>query len=162
MNRNDRHEARQDFEAAYKIDPQDAFTLNNMGFLAELNGDRETADFYYEKAREAKRRKDKVTVATRRDAEGQPVGAVAESSNQKVEARMQQELEMKRREGGPIELRRRDHTPVSNDNSAPQNSIQDQSGAANQEPAPPSQSIPEDSTSPNGIAAPSSPSPTTR
>jgi len=108
MNRNDRGAARKYFQEAFQLDPKDAFTLNNMGFLAELDGDRETANFYYEKAQEAKRRKATVTVATRLDAEGEPVQRVAENSDQAVAAQMKATQELKRREGGPIELKRRD------------------------------------------------------
>lgn len=107
MNRNDRQAAREFFRQAYALDPDDAFTLNNMGYVAEMEGDRETADFYYEKAREAKHNKSRVTIATRRDAEGRPVAAVAETSNQAVEARMEQELDIKRQQNAPIELRTR-------------------------------------------------------
>src|SRR5689334_5981658 len=53
LNANDRTKARQYFEQAYKLDPNDAFALNNMGYVAELNGDRESADYYYAKAKEA-------------------------------------------------------------------------------------------------------------
>ncbi|HEX6466340.1 MAG TPA: tetratricopeptide repeat protein, partial [Terriglobales bacterium] len=60
LNRNDRKSARQDFEQAYKLAPDDAFTLNNMGYVAEMDGDRETADFYYGKAKEADRKNAKV------------------------------------------------------------------------------------------------------
>ncbi len=120
MNRNDRRAARQYFEQAYKLDPTDAFTMNNMGFLAELEGDRETADFYYDKAREAKRAGAKVTIATRADAEGKKVAEVAEVSNQKVEAKMQSDLERKRAKGGPVLLKRRDNTPVIEPDKAPE------------------------------------------
>jgi Flp pilus assembly protein TadD len=115
MNRNDRTAARGYFEQAYKLDPTDAFTLNNMGFLAELDGDRETADFYYEKAAEARRRKETVTVATRPEAEGKKVESVAKSSDQKVDAGMKADVEAKRREGGDVVLKRRAGTPVAPD-----------------------------------------------
>jgi Flp pilus assembly protein TadD len=108
MNRNDRGVARKYFQEAFKLDPRDAFTLNNMGFLAELDGDRETANFYYEKAQEAKHRQATVTVATRVDAQGKKVEQVAGMSDQAVAERMKATQELKRREGGPIELRRRD------------------------------------------------------
>lgn len=112
LNRNDRGTARKDFEAAYKIDPHDAFTLNNMGYLAEMDGDKETAEFYYEKAQEAQRADVPVGVATRRDAEGLKLAAVADSSDQSVDTEMQKIIEQKRREGGPVLLRHRDNTPV--------------------------------------------------
>ncbi|HMC31193.1 MAG TPA: hypothetical protein VKL99_10195, partial [Candidatus Angelobacter sp.] len=42
MNRNDRKTARENFQQAYKLDPNNSFTINNMGYLAELEGDKET------------------------------------------------------------------------------------------------------------------------
>jgi Flp pilus assembly protein TadD len=113
MNRNDRRTARDYFDQAYKLDPADAFTLNNMGFLAELDGDRETANFYYEKAAEAKRHKETVTVATRPEAEGKKVESIAQNSNQKVDQGMKADLETKRRQGGEVVLKRRDGTTVT-------------------------------------------------
>jgi Flp pilus assembly protein TadD len=104
MNRNERADARKYFQQAYQLDPNDAFTLNNMGFLSELDGDRETADFYYQRAQEAKRRNATVTVATRADVEGRRVEQVADATDKAVDARMKADQEARRREGGPIEL----------------------------------------------------------
>jgi Flp pilus assembly protein TadD len=112
LNRNERRAARAYFEEAHRLDPNDAFTLNNMGYVAEMDGDRETADFFYRKAEEAERADARVDVASRREAEGQRLGDVAGHSNLTIEARMQQELEAKRRQGGPIVLKHRDKTPV--------------------------------------------------
>ncbi len=114
LNRNDRKSARQDFEQAYKLAPDDAFTLNNMGYVAEMDGDRETADFYYGKAKEADRKNAKVTVATRRDAEGKRVIEVADNNDTKVEDRLRAQVQQRRMQGGPVTLKRRDNTPVSN------------------------------------------------
>jgi Flp pilus assembly protein TadD len=112
INRNERDSAHKYFEQAYKLDPNNAFTLNNMGYLAEMDGDQETASFYYEKAQMAPRSDHKVDVATRRDAEGKPVGGVATVSNQQVSTEMAAALEQKRRQGGPVVLRRRDNSVV--------------------------------------------------
>jgi Flp pilus assembly protein TadD len=113
LNRNDRRSAREDFESAYKLDPNDAFTLNNMGYLSEMDGDRETANYFYERAEAARKAGRRVDVATRRDAEGRKLGEVAERSNSDVSAKMQAELDVKRRQGGPIVLKRRDQSPVT-------------------------------------------------
>ena len=115
INRNDRNAARGYFEQAYKLDPNNAFALNNMGYLAEMDGDQETASFYYEKAQTAQRADRPVSVATRRDAEGKPVAGVATVSDQQVTTQMEAALEQKRREGGPVVLRQRDNTPVQPD-----------------------------------------------
>lgn len=112
INRNERRLARQYFEEAYKIDPTNAFTLNNMGYLAETDGDRETAQFFYAKAREAQRNDAKVVAATRRDVEGLRMGAVAAVNDQTVTEAQQKDLEARRREGGEVSLMRRNNTPV--------------------------------------------------
>jgi Flp pilus assembly protein TadD len=119
INRNDRQAARQYFEQAYKLDPNNAFALNNMGYLAEMDGDQESATFYYGKAQTAQRADRKVSVATRRDAEGQPVAGVATASDQQVTTQMEAALEQKRREGGPVVLRRRDDNAPVQPNSEP-------------------------------------------
>jgi Flp pilus assembly protein TadD len=106
MNRNERAAARKFFAEAYKLDPTDAFTLNNMGYLSELDGDRETANYFYAKALEARGHTAKVTVATRPDAEGKKVETVAEQSANAVDARMQAERQARQRQGAP-ELKRR-------------------------------------------------------
>jgi hypothetical protein len=126
INRNERNAARGYFEQAYKLDPNNAFALNNMGYLAEMDGDQETASFYYEKAQTAQRADRPVSVATRRDAEGKPVAGVATVSDQQVTNQMEAALEQKRREGGPVVLRRRDNSTVE----------------PNSEPAPPSATQP--------------------
>jgi Flp pilus assembly protein TadD len=112
LNRNDRATARKAFEAAYKLDPNDAFAMNNMGYVAELDNDRETADYYYDKAREARRASGRVTVATRRDAQGRRLTEVADVSMNKVQSRMEADIEAKRREGGEVILHTRDNRPV--------------------------------------------------
>jgi hypothetical protein len=112
LNRNDPQTARQDFQKAYKLDSNNAFTLNNLGYMAELDGDRETADFYYAKAEEAKRANRKVDVATRADVQGQLLKRVASSGDDAVQQRIQNALMAKRRQGGPIHLLHRDNTPV--------------------------------------------------
>jgi Flp pilus assembly protein TadD len=112
LNRNDREAAKKAFAAAYKLDPNDAFALNNMGYVAELDNDRETADYYYDKAREARRASGRVEVATRRDAEGQRLAEVADTSMMKVQSRMEADVEARRREGGEVILHTRDNRPV--------------------------------------------------
>jgi len=138
INRNEKRKAREYFEHAYKLDESNAFTLNNMGYLAELDGDRETADYYYAKAREADLKDARVTVATRRDAEGQKVGEVADVNGQIVNEAFREEIEAKRRQGGPIVLRRRDNTPVMDPPTPQSPSTSDQ----HQQPAPPQDQAP--------------------
>ncbi len=112
MNRNDRKAARDYFEQAFKLDPKNSFTINNMGYLAELSGDRETAESYYAEAQDANRNSSRVSASTRPEAEGRPVGQVAGQSTALVEANMAEVAESKRRSGAPPALRTRDNRIV--------------------------------------------------
>lgn len=112
MNRNDRKTAREDFQQAYKLDPRNAFTINNMGFLAELEGDKETAESYYRQAQAARRSHNRVAVATRTEAEGRALGQVAEQSTALVDSSLESDAEAKRRAGGAPVLRTRDNRVV--------------------------------------------------
>src|SRR5262249_42110614 len=115
LNRNDLAEARRDFEQAYRRDPNDAFTINNMGYLAELEGDRETAEFYYAKARGAAHSSATVYTATRRDAEGRKVADVSQENDNKVDAAMEASIEARRHSAAPStpELKRRTNAPAA-------------------------------------------------
>jgi Flp pilus assembly protein TadD len=126
MNRNDRKAARDSFEQAYKMDPKNSFALNNMGYLAELGGDTETAQSFYEQAQRAERARQKVMVSTRPEVEGQTVGHVAEQSTTLVESSFEAKAEARRRSGAPPALRTRDNriivepkTPPPTTNTTP-------------------------------------------
>lgn len=112
MNRNDRKAAREYFQQAYRLDPNNAFALNNMGYLAEMDGDRETAQDFYERAREANRAGARVAVSTRPEVEGRPLEQVAQQSDSLVETRMQADAEAKRRTATPPVLHTRDNRIV--------------------------------------------------
>jgi Flp pilus assembly protein TadD len=127
MNRNDRKTARETFQQAYKLDPNNSFAINNMGYLAEMDGDKETAQSYYEQAQRAERAKEKVMTSTRPEVEGQTVGHVAEQSTTLVESTFAARLEDKRRSGGPPALKTRDNrqvlepkTPVNQSKTPPE------------------------------------------
>jgi Flp pilus assembly protein TadD len=112
VNRNDLKSADQDFRSAYALDPNDAFALNNIGYLAELQGDQETAEFFYSRAKEVAGANTKVGFATRHSAEGLPLSQVANDSDSRLEALVSQEREALRRQHEPIGLRRRDNSLV--------------------------------------------------
>ena len=112
MNRNDRKTARDNFQQAFKLDPKNSFALNNMGYLAELEGDRETAQSFYEQAQRAERARQKVMVSTRPEVEGQSVGKVAEQSTMLVESSFAARAEARRRSGGAPALKTRDNRTV--------------------------------------------------
>jgi Flp pilus assembly protein TadD len=103
-NQNDWATARQDFLKAYSLNPRSAFSLNNRGYVAERDGDLETAQFFYEKAGKADDSGARVGLATQRFAEGKELLTVATDSNQKVDYALEQYSQRRRRETGPIEL----------------------------------------------------------
>lgn len=111
-NRNDWHAARDYFSQAYRLGPDDAFSLNNQGFMAERNGDLESAEDFYRQAREAGGANDRVGIATRPAAEGQKLSSVADASDDQVTSAIEVHSEARHRIGGPVELRRRDGSAV--------------------------------------------------
>jgi Flp pilus assembly protein TadD len=111
INRNDLGAADQAFRKAYALNPNNAFAINNIGYLAEIEGDRETAQFFYDKAQTVAGNAT-VGLATRRAAEGSKLYQVAGQNDAKVEATVRQERDARRSRGEPILLRRRDNSPV--------------------------------------------------
>ncbi len=118
-NQNDWLAAKQDFLDAYSLDPVSAFSLNNRGFVAEKDGDLETAQFYYGKARKAGDSNSRVGLATDRLAEGKSLSDVATDSHHKVDRELDKYSQDRRRQTGPIELTPRDSVPAE-DSGAPQ------------------------------------------
>lgn len=113
-NQNDWTTARQDFMHAYQLDSRSAFTLNNRGYVAEKEGDLETAQFFYERARRAEDANARVGLATTLVAQGQPLAAVAGDSNEKVDNALDQYSRKRREQKGPIELTPRGNEPANN------------------------------------------------
>jgi Flp pilus assembly protein TadD len=111
-NGNDWPAAKQDFLRSYSLDPNSAFSLNNVAYVAEKEGDLETAQFFYARARKAEHANDRVGLATRHSAEGKHLSAVITDSDQKVGGEIVLEDQARRRQSGPIELKHRDNTPV--------------------------------------------------
>ena len=102
INRNDNQLARQYFRKAYELDPKNAFALNNMGYLSEMDGDRETADYYYDKARSADQSSMRVVYATRKEMEGEKMAAVAGANDTAVAKATEIAAAARRAEGGPV------------------------------------------------------------
>lgn len=122
INRNDLRTADQDFKKAYALSPNNAFALNNIGYASEIEGDRETAEFFYENAQKAFGSEQRVGLASRRTAEGQRLFQVAQDNTSKVEAKVAQERDARRRQRVPILLRRRDDSVVQEPSTPPSQS----------------------------------------
>jgi Flp pilus assembly protein TadD len=104
VNQNDWASARRDFLRAYSLDPTSAFTLNNLGYVAEKDGDLESAQYFYEKAQRANDAGTRVGFATHLSAEGRSLDAVATDSNEKVDDALEVYSQQRRRQTGPVEL----------------------------------------------------------
>lgn len=113
LNHNDQQKALSYFEQAYKLDPQNAFSLNNMGYLSEIHGDQETADEFYGLAKRGVQAGTPVNAASHHEMVGEAVGEVASTNEQGTESNLQAEADIKRRNHAPIVLRHRDNSPVA-------------------------------------------------
>lgn len=119
-NRNDWQAARRDFLKAYSLNPNSAFSLNNLGYVSERDGDLETANFFYMKARQADDANARIGLATSSLAEGQHLEVVAADSQQKVGGELDRYRQARHAEPGNVELERRDGTPVDTNPAPPQ------------------------------------------
>jgi Flp pilus assembly protein TadD len=113
LNHNEIKKAQQLFQKAYQLDPHNAFALNNMGYVSELQGDEETASDFYQQAQQSPGAALDATITSRKELEGRPLEAVAESNTHTAQANLATEQAAKRRESGPIVLMRRNNTPVT-------------------------------------------------
>lgn len=118
LNRNEWQAAREDFAKAYKLDPYNAFALNNQGYISEMNGDLETAQEFYREAQKASGATSRVGIATRPAAEGDRLVSVARGSTDAVDQSIEALAATRRRNAKPIQLKRRDGTTVINEPSA--------------------------------------------
>jgi Flp pilus assembly protein TadD len=118
LNRNDVRAAEQDFRQAYSLDPNNAFALNNIGYLSEIYGDRETAEFYYSKAQMMPGANLKVGLASRSTVEGSKLFQVASQSDSSVQSKVEQAQAARRARQESVVLLHRDNTPVEEHGTA--------------------------------------------
>ena len=135
-NQNNWTAAKQDFLRAYSLDPSSAFSMNNRAYVAERDGDLETAQFFYEKAQRANNSYARVGFATAASAEGKNLITVSTDSDRKVDTQLEQYSQERRRQKGPIELTPRGSTSPGSPTNAPDH----------QSPQNPPSVVPRDST----------------
>lgn len=104
MNQNNWADAKKAFLQAYSADPSNAFSLNNRGYVAEMDGDLETAQFFYEKAASATDANARVGLATQRVAEGRSLFTVAGDSEGMIDGALEKYSEQRHLQTAPIEL----------------------------------------------------------
>jgi Flp pilus assembly protein TadD len=103
-NENDWITAKRDFMQAYALDPTDAFSLNNRGYVAERDGDLESAQFFYQKAGQAYDAGFPVGLATSPSVKGQALSRVATQSRLQVDGALDVYSRERRGQPGSIEL----------------------------------------------------------
>ena len=111
--------ARSDFLRAYALAPSSAFSLNNRGYVAEMDGDLESAQFFYEKAWKANDAQARVGLATNRFADGQRLITVATDSDGKVDRSLDVYHQQRREQRGPVELTPRNNAQPSTSPGTP-------------------------------------------
>lgn len=122
LNRNDWVRAEQNFAQAYRINPSNAFSMNNQAVLAEMYGDLETAQEFYREAQTAPGARARVGLASRPGFEGFHMDSVATGNESSVSGAIETAGAARHRETGPVALKHRDGTPViepSSSSSAP-------------------------------------------
>jgi Flp pilus assembly protein TadD len=113
LNHNNAQRARWFFEQAYKLNPQSAFSLNNIGYVSEMDGDQETAGQFYLAAKEAAGSRERVAVASHSEMRGMSLTQVADANDQDTQANLEAQREARRRQNRPIQLLNRDQSPVA-------------------------------------------------
>ncbi|HEV2137179.1 MAG TPA: tetratricopeptide repeat protein [Terracidiphilus sp.] len=103
-NENNWGQARQDFLRAYRLDPSSPFSLNNRGYVAEMDGDLESAQFFYQKAQQAGGASARVGAASDHAMLGETLSHVAADSTFKVNGALATYSRRKHVETGPIQL----------------------------------------------------------
>ena len=104
VNRNDWKVGRKEFLDAYAVAPSDSFALNNRGYVAERDGDLETAHLFYAKAAKGTDARDRIGVATDPAAEGKRLSMVSKESRDKVDESLEAFRQRCHQDPGVIEL----------------------------------------------------------
>ena len=92
---------------AYALNPQSAFALNNRGYVAERDGDLETAATYYARTQKADDADERVGLASKSSVQGQRIASVADDSHRNVDIKLYAYGQKRRGEKSPFELKRR-------------------------------------------------------
>jgi len=119
-NRNDWAEAKEDFVQAFTLAPVNAFSLNNRGYVAEMEGDLETAEYFYRKAQHATGSSDRVGHATQQGAEGQKLSSVATDSNHDVDGELDRYSQSRHQQTGSLELTLRSNAAGGDSGDVPE------------------------------------------
>ena len=134
-NENNWSAAKQDFLEAYTLDPQSAFALNNLGYVAEREGDFETAKAYYARARKADDADAKVGLATQSSAQGLQLIAVADDNHHDMDLQLDAHAQDHSGQKNSFELKRRSNQTIpSNSSPKDQSSVSLPAVSANQLP----------------------------
>ncbi len=116
-NQNNWVQAKKDFIEAYALDPQSAFALNNLGYVAEREGDFETAKSYYARARSAEDADARVGLTTQASVPGQHLLAIADENHRDMDLALDAQSQERSAQKNSFELRRRGEAAGKPDSS---------------------------------------------
>lgn len=143
-NQNDWSAAEQDFRRAYSLDPGNAFSVNNRGYVAEHEGDLESAQFFYQKARRVPGADDRIGLATEQTAEGHSLFTVVNDSDRKVDGALDTYSRERHMETAPVALTPRGAGAMQEQTPKPQNAPAQPSNPQAIQTAPPTSSQPKE------------------
>lgn len=149
VNSNHWEAARKDFVEAFQLDPNNAFALNNAGYVAERDGELEIARSYYVRAASARDAKTRIGFASALAAQGRPLVDLADESHSGVDSALDSYGRARLGQQGLVRLRSRDPS-VLPDSKAPGNvpvldppqTTPKQPGTTSSEPAHPTTTTP--------------------
>ena len=118
VNSNNWDAARKDFVEAFQLDPDNAFALNNAGYVAERDGELEIARSYYVRAASARDAKARIGFASTLTAQGRPLVDLADESHSGVDSALDYYSRARLGKQGLIRLRPR-NPAVLPDSKAP-------------------------------------------
>ncbi len=146
--------ARADFLEAYSLNPASAFSLNNLGYLAEKGGDLETAQLFYSRALLAPNADARIGLASAGEAQGQNLVAVAKGSDGKVADALQRYADKRHLQTGTPTLVPRGADSLAPAQPAKPTQPENVSPDAETAPQPDAQPAPANSPSPNAAPQP--------
>ncbi len=128
--------ARKDFEQSFFEDPQSSFALNNLGYLAEQDGDPESAISLYARAQRGPDAAERIGMATGSTAYGQHLASVANESRHNVGLFLRDRRNTLPPSTKAFELLRRNGTDETSEPSVP---ARNQEAPSHQDEVPPTQ-----------------------
>lgn len=135
-NQNNWTEAKKDFIEAYSQNPQSAFALNNLGYVAEREGDFETAKSYYARAQKAGDADARVGLTTQSSSSGEHLVAIADENHRYMNLELNAQSQRHPEQKSTFELKRRSQDANQPDSSTKSPAVGNSSPDTSTQPLP--------------------------